>query len=349
MGYYTFIYVCCLLELYVFSMSISYDFDVCTELCVLCCVFVWRCIFRSFYIPCIAHHYSYAPSVRLLKCEKNSHNYGYKNRHGVCSVDSLLLALSMLSYVCYETWLHIHFIGDTTHRTTTTNSNITTAIIWKKKKNCTYESVYVHNTGEREWQRIAAAAGRQAAFTIRTHDTTREEPSNRFYCVYGECVFSKICCRRKHAVLRSKYQFRNKSLLGHIVVFIIQLQKVQRVLFVCSVFEDMETKTNIILNFLTLWTTLCVIRPLLTTQIYFERCQHRTSKLLLAKIHIQNAFLLYTKWFYLVKFFILQKNIKNFAQKLIFLNKFGAKIYFYSWKIFPRFFFIFFDIFWCIK
>lgn len=127
-------------------------------------------------------------------------------------------------------------------------------------------------------------------------------------------------------------------------------QKVQRVLFVC----DMETKTNIILNFLTLWTTLCVIRPLLTTQIYFERCQHRTSKLFaVAKLHIEQTHR-YTKWFFPFQ----KKNSTNFATENlstsniywqkhtnIFRNILWQKIRSKS-RIFGKFFGI--NYFWCI-
>lgn len=93
----------------------------------------------------------------------------------------------------------------------------------------------------KEWRRwskcvcVCSAAFKQqqqAAFTFSytfdEHGTTmtidaRVKSEAWVYCVWR--VFSEFCCRRKHAVLRSKYQFRNKSLLGHIVCCVHQLKK----------------------------------------------------------------------------------------------------------------------------
>lgn len=87
------------------------------------------------------------------------------------------------------------------------------------------EWVYVReyvftNTGE--CGSVSQAGSRQAGSKQHSqfvHTTAREREKRAratrkefFWCiVYMEKVFSEFCCRRKHAVLRSKYQFRNWS------------------------------------------------------------------------------------------------------------------------------------------
>lgn len=61
-----------------------------------------------------------------------------------------------------------------------------------------------------------------------------------------EKVFSEFCCRRKHAVLRSKYSVSKQVAAWPHRCCFINPKSAAGTVVVC----DMETKTNIILNFL---------------------------------------------------------------------------------------------------
>lgn len=245
----------------------------------------------------------------------------------------------------------------TTHRV---QINWEKATKWKKKKKL---YVYKHWVSlrtrvriykyRRMWQRIA---GRQQAGSKQhsqfVHTTAREREKRaratrkEFFgvlCIWKRFLVNFVvegstqCC-----VLSISFETEAKQVAAWPHRCCSSTQKVQRVLFVC----DMETKTNIILNFLTLWTTLCVIRPLLTTQIYFERCQHRTSKLFaVAKLHIEQTHR-YTKWFFpfqkkkFNKFrhrkfvhiqHLLAKTHKHFSEHFVTKNSFKIKD---IWQIF---------------